>query len=282
MSLIGQPFSQKTRDHFIPLLTSTDWWSETQLSLRRVFSQDSDFKERMFIRQIAVMKGQAWNVLETLKTAGHGPLELTRRTRVCVWDDLVDVPVAIPLRTPSVEQRHQFDSALRKSGKDEDDEAQEMDISAVNGSGIRARKELINFDAPNVELPNPNRFELSRNPSSSDLGNFHDRPESPPNLNPNEPSPASTSRKGNARRPTPLKANTRASHEASRKRGSTKNHWRRYSYSTRYGNNALYDGDDLEGDLGYAAAEGMEGSQRKVIVERLETVKSKNPVFTWC
>jgi hypothetical protein len=44
----------------------------------------------------------------------------------------------------------------------------------------------------------------------------------------------------------------------------------------------VYDGDDLEGDLGYAAAEGMEGNQRKVIVERLETVKSKNPVFTWC
>ncbi len=54
--------------------------------------------------------------------------------------------------------------------------------------------------------------------------------------------------------------------------------------STRSGNrpNVLYDGDDLEGDLGYAAANDMEGNQRKVIVERLEAVKSKNPVFTWC
>jgi len=43
-----------------------------------------------------------------------------------------------------------------------------------------------------------------------------------------------------------------------------------------------YDQDDLEGDLGYAAAEGQEGNMRKVIVERLETVKSKNPTFTWC
>jgi hypothetical protein len=42
------------------------------------------------------------------------------------------------------------------------------------------------------------------------------------------------------------------------------------------------DADDLEGDLGYAVAEGMEQNQRRVIVERLETVKSKNPVFTWC
>ena len=45
---------------------------------------------------------------------------------------------------------------------------------------------------------------------------------------------------------------------------------------------AFEDDDELEGDLGYAAAEGMEGNRRKVIVERLEPVKSKNPVFTWC
>ena len=58
---------------------------------------------------------------------------------------------------------------------------------------------------------------------------------------------------------------------------------RRFSFSARNRRvPMMYDGDDLEGDLGYAAAEGMEGNQRKVIVERLETVKSKNPVFTWC
>src|SRR5579862_3638471 len=71
VSLIGQPFSQKTRDHFLPLLTSTKWWVDTQSELRRVFSQDSDFQERMFARQIAVMKGQAWNVVETLKIPDH-------------------------------------------------------------------------------------------------------------------------------------------------------------------------------------------------------------------
>ena len=55
------------------------------------------------------------------------------------------------------------------------------------------------------------------------------------------------------------------------------------SFSTRRGSNARLDeGDDLEGDLGYAAAGNMEGSQKKVIVERLEAVKSKNPVFSWC
>src|SRR5580704_3292341 len=129
VSLIGQPFSKKTRDHFLPLLTSTAWWSETQIALRRVFAQDSDFKESMFARQIAVMKGQAWNVVETLKQEDHGPLELTRRTRVCVWDDLVDIPIAVPLRVTSMEMKRRRDAELGR-GIDEE----EMDISAANAS----------------------------------------------------------------------------------------------------------------------------------------------------
>jgi hypothetical protein len=46
----------------------------------------------------------------------------------------------------------------------------------------------------------------------------------------------------------------------------------------------VYEGDDFDdGDLGYAAASDMESThKRKVIVERLETVKSKKPFFTWC
>lgn len=53
------------------------------------------------------MKGQAWNVVETLKDKA-GPLELTRRTRVCVWDDLQDIPYALPLRESSDEMRRQY------------------------------------------------------------------------------------------------------------------------------------------------------------------------------
>ena len=53
--------------------------------LRALFEQDTDFKERMFQKQMAVLKGQAFNVVETLKSPDQGPLELTRRTRVHVW-----------------------------------------------------------------------------------------------------------------------------------------------------------------------------------------------------
>ena len=235
----------------------------------------------MFARQIAVMKGQAWNVVETLKTPDHGPLELTRRTRVCVWDDLVDIPVAIPMRVPSAEMRRRRDKDTRKSIEEE-----EMDISAANASASAPQHDLIGLGSPTTELPNPNRFDLSRNNSSSDLGQLSNGPETPatiqgPFFDHQAELDEAKMIPANNTRPNPTRSRTRLSFDGHRKTTGTSRQRRRYSFS-RYGSGGfLGDGDDLEGDLGYSAAEGMEGSQRKVIVERLETVKSKNPVFTW-
>jgi hypothetical protein len=278
VSLIGQPFSQKTRDHFLPLLTSKQWWSETQLELRKVFSQDADFQERMFARQIAVMKGQAWNVVETLKLQDHGPLELTRRARVCVWDDLVDIPVAVPMRVPSAEMRRRNHPSFQK------DLQEEMDISTANASA--PQPDLLSLASPAGELPSPNRFELASPRASEDASGIQS-PELPSGLM----TVTNALREGKSgqvkfsQRPTMNHSRNRMSYDGpSRSNSHTPRiEGRRFSFSTRNKRvPMMYDGDDLEGDLGYAAAEGMEGNQRKVIVERLETVKSKNPVFTWC
>lgn len=253
------------------------------MALRTVFSQDSDFQEKMFAKQIAVMKGQAWNVVETLKTTDHGPLELTRRARVYVWDDLVDVPVAIPMRVPSAEMRRRRDPDLRRSIEEE------MDIGTANASAPAPQHDLLGLSSPIADLPNPNRFELARNDTSSDMENGAVMPETPATTGgvtreheayireSKRLHADSLSRSGAA--PTKL----RLSFEEHRPNLGSSTQRRRYSFSARHGSAAFFgDGDDLEGDLGYAAAEGMEGSQRKVIVERLEMVKSKNPVFTWC
>ncbi|KAL1956903.1 hypothetical protein VTO42DRAFT_6650 [Malbranchea cinnamomea] len=280
VSLIGQPFSQKTRDHFLPLLTSTSWWSGTQTALRRVFSQDADFKESMFARQIAVMKGQAWNVVETLKQPDHGPLELTRRMRVCVWDDLVDIPVAIPLRGPSSETR-------RRRAKSRDQSQEEMDISAAIASEPRPQRDLLNFGSPPNELPNSNRFELSRD-RNSETERAEGRAISPVSLN--RSSYGNLDNLGESGRqlasswasvpPRPSASGTK--HRSNIELGKRHQHKKLNSLSQRRDSAFLFGGDDLEGDLGYAAAEEMDGHERKVIVERLEAVKSKNPVFTWC
>ncbi|KAM7188219.1 Phosphatidylinositol 3- and 4-kinase domain containing protein [Rhypophila sp. PSN 637] len=328
VDLIGRPFSQKTRDHFLSLLTSKDWWSQTQLALRRVFQLDPDFQERMFAKQIAVMKGQAWNVVETLKTPDHGPLELTRRAKVCVWDDLVDVPVAVPMRLTSSEMRRRAEAEMySQEGMIEE----EMDIGAANSSSSApavAVVDLLGIASPAADLPNPGRFELSspslvaeEPPFAPDVavstmsspmlngGSSHlDGLFKPAAGNGSAASSATTSNnrpkihRGAVSHGPPRSLNM---YSPERQR----EHQRRFSFTTAAGRRnsstiatQLYGGsggaggstiprisyeynredDELEGDLGYAAAEGMEGNQRKVIVERLEPVKTRNPVFTWC
>lgn len=272
VDLIGRPFSEKTRKHFLPLLTSTQWWSQTQYSLRKVFQMDPDFKERMFARQIAVMKGQAWNVVETLKTPDHGPLELTRRAKVCVWDDLVDVPVAVPMRATS--------SELRRA-RDPRDSIDEVDIGAAASSvpTQSSDPDLLEFASPPADMPHPGRFELTSPSGDEDdvsarrpaLRKADSDPEAPdgtprPSLQVSVSSPRGSL---NLYAPQRQRHARRHSHAGRRYRGSVA--------QNLYGDLL---GEDAGGDLGYAAAEGMEGSHRKVIVERLEMVKAKNPVFS--
>ncbi|KAF9574246.1 phosphatidyl inositol kinase [Mortierella alpina] len=95
--LISQPFTKATRDHFLPLLSSPVWWRETIADLRRLFSIDSDFDQGMFDKQMAVMKGQGWNIVETLKNLDHGPMDLCRRVAVVVWDEEVTLDVGVNL-----------------------------------------------------------------------------------------------------------------------------------------------------------------------------------------
>ncbi|KAF8625433.1 hypothetical protein AX15_005392 [Amanita polypyramis BW_CC] len=92
VSLIGRPFSEKIRNHFLPYLTSKMWWEETSYQLEKLFAVDPDFHPKMFKRQLAVIKGQAYNIVQSLKHLDEGPLELTRRQKLLVWDEEIEVP----------------------------------------------------------------------------------------------------------------------------------------------------------------------------------------------
>ncbi|UZP42225.1 hypothetical protein NXS19_010041 [Fusarium pseudograminearum] len=261
VDLIGRPFSQKTRDHFLPLLTSTSWWTQTVLSLKRVFQMDCDFQERMFAKQVAVMKGQAWNVVETLKTPDHGPLELTRRARVCVWDDLVDVPVAVPMRNTSSEVRR--NPHVRQS-------MDEADIASSAPASNPPIEDLLGLASAPADMPHPGRFELS-SPTEETVPSLGEQPSGETNFL------ASTGLQQHSgdvtERPAARPAGVRNSYQGPVRALNINSIAQQY-----YGDTEHYT-DDLEGDLGYAAAEGQMGNQRKVIVERLEAVKSRNPVF---
>ncbi|KAK5128176.1 hypothetical protein LTR08_004080 [Meristemomyces frigidus] len=276
VSLIGRPFSERTRNHFLPLLTSKDWWRDTQVQLRGCFELDADFQEKMYARQIAVMKGQAWNVVETLKTPDHGPLELTRRSRMLVWDDIVEIPVAVPMTRPSEEMRRA--ATVHKMQMDGTEsiaeEEEEMDISAAYASQADLNGDLLGMSSPSKHAGGENLFNMSRQNSSGDISRPQETQQTP--LKQKELPPAS--------RPTPSRSHTRRSHDVPRvawRSPTPERRPRRFSFGVRRGT-SFDDGLDEDGDLGYAAASDQEGSRRKVIVERLEMVKSKMPVFAWC
>lgn len=222
----------------------------------------------MYAKQIAVMKGQAWNVVETLKTPDHGPLELTRRARVCVWDDIVEIPIAVPLRAPSAEMRRKQQPSRHQKL---DEEHEEMDITALQTPPQKPQPDLL-MNSPPLDSAHENRFNLTRDSSSFDARRA-------PNTN-GPMSPATVNDVPWSSRNVP-EPNGRPAHRSRMSydmpRRDSARRQRRFSLNLRRD-----DYDEDEGDLGYAANEDMEGNRKKVIVERLEMVKGRNPVFTWC
>jgi len=172
--------------------------------------------------------------------------------------------------------------------------------------------------SPTSELPNPNRFELTRENSDGEIvGRTSSDPDGLMSLRGDgPPSPVLSSHTidvaNRDREHTTASANlsnsitlpTRPQKQEKRprfslefprhkfSRSTSQSHQpaspssrRGRSNSTRTASGGRYDydyEDDAAGDLGYAAASDMEGQKRKVIVERLEAVKSRRPVFTWC
>jgi hypothetical protein len=226
----------------------------------------------MFAKQIAVMKGQAWNVVETLKTPDLGPLELTRRARVCVWDDIVEIPIAVPLRAPSAEMRR-----TEQPGRQPrvEEEHEEMDITAVPTPPQKPQSDLL-MNSPPLETAHENRFNLTRDSSSLDVRRPDRSPDSPAAVSDVYWDSRNLNKHSNGR-PT---NQSRMSYDAPRRNVHESRHHRRFSLTNRTDLDEY--GFDDEGDLGYAANEDMEGNRKKVIVERLEMVKGRNPVFTWC
>jgi phosphatidylinositol 4-kinase type 2 len=237
----------------------------------------------MFAKQMAVMKGQAWNVVETLKLPDHGPLELTRRARVYVWDDLVDIPIAVPLRAPSAEMRRKQQNAHQRSAPHV--QPDEMDITALATPPQKPTTDLL-LSSPSMELANGNRFNMSRENSST---NVHQLEETDDPFSTTATQAVSWASRTVPDRPADLsdgrpQQRSRLSYDTPRRHfaPSESNRRRRSSFATRRGYSSNHLGEEDEGDLGYAANEDMDRNTKTVIVERLEMVKSRNPVFTWC
>ncbi|BGP08587.1 Phosphatidylinositol 4-kinase LSB6 [Rhodotorula toruloides] len=107
LSLIGQPWSASTRKAFLPKLSDPEWWRELRRELRSEFKRDKTFREDVWQRQWAVVKGQGWNLVESLRSEDEGPVELCRRPKMLVREEfaLIAVEPAPPAAPPSVRRQ---------------------------------------------------------------------------------------------------------------------------------------------------------------------------------
>ncbi|BGP40564.1 Phosphatidylinositol 4-kinase LSB6 [Rhodotorula kratochvilovae] len=97
LSLIGQPWSARARAHFLPRLADPGWWADLRVRLRAEFERDRAFSEETWERQWSVVKGQGYLLVQSLRSADEGPVELCRRPKKLVRDEyrLVPVPSAL-------------------------------------------------------------------------------------------------------------------------------------------------------------------------------------------
>jgi len=218
----------------------------------------------------------------------------------------MEVPVAVPLRVPTTSDTRRRRERDVEQGYNEQ---AEMDIGAAASSAPLPREIDIlglGLSPPRYEIPSSVRLGISRTTSigSSNGGELSDQqsaliPGSPQSTAetavPKSPTGRAGIRGGGGGAPgspRPQRLNHK-SFDASGRGGSPRKkdalglldpRRRRFSLTGGLGGppRNVYNDDDAEGDLGYSAVGGSEGAQRKVIVERLEAVKSRNPVFTWC
>ncbi|CEP14748.1 hypothetical protein [Parasitella parasitica] len=108
-SLVNRPFSEATRKQFLSVLSDPLWWRDTVREMRALFELDDDFDEKMFQKQMAVLKGQGYNIIRTLKDPAAGPIDLVAMQRVVInqeevlieYDEHILQSRGLHLQTPS-------------------------------------------------------------------------------------------------------------------------------------------------------------------------------------
>ncbi|GJN90949.1 hypothetical protein Rhopal_003963-T1 [Rhodotorula paludigena] len=81
LSLIGQPWSASTRQRFLHKLEDPTWWVSLKRELKTEFSKDAAFREEMFERQWAVVKGQGYNLAQSLRASEEADVPTTSQAQ---------------------------------------------------------------------------------------------------------------------------------------------------------------------------------------------------------
>lgn len=83
------PYSEELRAHLLPILSDTGQWEVLVDELRQIFKIDSDFNQGVFGKQMALLRGQLYNIVQSLK-AGDSPIQLVHRPLLLIEEDEMD------------------------------------------------------------------------------------------------------------------------------------------------------------------------------------------------
>ena len=86
LPLSAIPFSETLRAALIPQLGDPNFWESLEASLQEVFKMDADYDETFWRRQWALIRGQGFNILRTLKKENATPLDLLSMDRVLIFE----------------------------------------------------------------------------------------------------------------------------------------------------------------------------------------------------
>lgn len=168
--LIGLPFSDETRQLFLPKLTDPIWWAGTIEGLRRIFSQDAHFHERTFQNQMSLLMGQGWLIVQCLRQRSEGPIELCARPKFVVRSNvqmLSRTQLAELSITDLVQGTTSFSQTHRHIAHNNKYAARSVPASAINVKSSRqSRAKLMTQSMPSV-LWSPKSLSSSLSPSSN-------------------------------------------------------------------------------------------------------------------
>ncbi|CAJ0837353.1 7121_t:CDS:2 [Entrophospora sp. SA101] len=159
-SLVGAPFTENTRKHFLSLLTDSKWWKDTISELHQFFSLDADFDDGMFSKQVAVLKGQGYNIVEILKQPDKSPLDLCASQNLMVWDmiESIEVPEE-PDNMEGDNDNHQSDNIkIDNGGRNSLQNVDYGEASGIGGSvgtkypNLPPRRSVSEYSSPRPSL----------------------------------------------------------------------------------------------------------------------------------
>ncbi|KAG2220515.1 hypothetical protein INT45_000926 [Circinella minor] len=270
-TLIARPFSEQTRQQFLSVLSDPAWWRQTVYELRDLFKTDSDFDERMFQRQMAVLKGQGFNIVRALSDPNGTPLDLVATERVLIHQEEILIEYdqeMIRQRSPQQELQKPI-RRLRTKRSTSFDLSMHQQSPSLSFDNNNNSNNNINNQHLHHPLHNSNNNNTASSSSTSLSQQQHHH---------NNHQQHQREEEEEEHRPWKDRITSRMSVDFSRRRR------RRLMRNLRLGRHVGSDGENEESSSSDDDSDNNRNVRKRVtiIMETIEIVKSKKPYFTCC